>query len=138
MKKILCIVSFLLLLSGCNNNYHPTIPYKNVDFVIYPNDVMYYRLNTYGGYEYFTGGVNGIVVYRLDEWTFYAYDRACPYDWEEKESWLVMHPSGLMLIDSLCGSMFNILDGTVVSGPARWPLRQYHTRFDGQRLRIFS
>ncbi len=127
-----------MLCQSCKNTYHPSIPYRKVDFTIYPNDVMYYKLNTYGGYEYFTGGVNGIVVFRLDEWQFMAFDRACPYDWEEHESWLWMHPNGIMLVDSLCGSVYNILDGTVISGPSVWPLRQYYTHYDGMTLRVYS
>jgi hypothetical protein len=109
-----------------------------VDFTIYPNDVMYYRLNTYGGYEYFTGGVSGIVVYRLDEWTFMAYDRSCTYDWEDNTSWIWVHPNGIMLIDSVCGSTYNILDGNVISGPAIWPLYSYKTRYDGVQLRVYN
>lgn len=127
----------LPLLVGCDNYDNP-IPRVPVDFTIYPNDITYYRLNTYGGYEYLTGGVNGIIVYRLDEWTFFAYDRACPYDFEEADSWLYVAPDGLRLVDSLCGSTFNILDGSVLSGPSRWPARKYNTRFDGMRLRIYG
>lgn len=141
VKRRIIVVALLvsmLLIMSCDDINHPTIPYKKVDFTIYPNDVMYYRLNTYGGYEYFTGGVNGIVVYRLDEWSFYAFDRACSYDWENPDSWLWMHPNGIMLIDSCCGSVFNILDGSVVSGPARYELRQYYTRYDGWQLRVYN
>ncbi len=139
MKKILfSVLLACVVLISCDNYNHQTIPYKKVDFTIYPNDVMYYKLNAYGGYEYFTGGVNGIIVFRLDEWTFYAYDRACSYDWEDSGSWIKMHDNGIMLVDSLCGSVFNILDGSVISGPAKWPLRKYNTRYDGQRLRIYS
>lgn len=135
---IVALLMSMLLLMSCDDINHPTIPYKKVDFTIYPNDVMYYKLNTYGGYEYFTGGVNGIVIYRLDEWSFYAFDRACSYDWENLDSWVWVHPNGIMLIDSCCGSVFNILDGTVISGPARYPLRQYYTRYDGWQLRVFD
>ncbi|MBR4787162.1 MAG: hypothetical protein IK013_04715 [Bacteroidales bacterium] len=138
MKKLLVLVLLLPFLSGCTYYNHPTIPNRPVDFTIYPNDVMYYRLNTYGGYEYFTGGVNGIIVYRLDEWTFLAYDRACSYDYEEPASWLFVAPDGLRLVDSLCGSTFNILDGSVLSGPAKWPARKYKTRYDGMKLRVYS
>lgn len=138
MKKILWVFPILLLLISCDTYNHPTIPNASVDFTIYPNDAIYYKLNTYGGYEYFTGGVNGIIVYRLDEWTFYAYDRACSYDWEESGSWLYVSPSGLTLVDSLCGSTFNILDGSVISGPAKWPARKYNTRYDGMKLRVYS
>jgi len=135
---IVTLLMSMLLLMSCDNINHPTIPYKRVDFTIYPNDVMYYKLNTYGGYEYFTGGVNGVVVYRLDEWSFYAFDRACSFDWDNPDSWLWMHPNGIMLVDSCCGSVFNILDGSVISGPARYPLRQYYTRYDGWQLRVYN
>lgn len=139
MRKILFVLFALgLLVSACETNYHETIPYKKVDFTIYPNDVMYSRLNTYGGYEYFTGGVSGIVVFRLDGWTFMAYDRSCSFDWEQDGSWLYMDQSGIMLVDSLCGSLYNILDGSVISGPAIWPLRQYRTRYDGVQLRVYN
>ena len=84
------------------------------------------------------GGVNGIVVYRLDVWNFNAFDRACSYDWKEQESWLFVAPDGLRLIDSLCGSTFNILDGNVLGGPAKYPARRYNTHFDGMRLRVYS
>ncbi|MBR5920714.1 MAG: hypothetical protein IKZ56_06095 [Bacteroidales bacterium] len=138
-QRLFATVLFtVLFFTACDLNYHQTIPYKKVDFVIYPNDPQYYRLNTYGGYEYFTGGISGIVVYRVDEWTFVAYDRSCSYDWEENGSWLKMHSSNIMLIDSLCGSLYNILDGTVISGPAKWPLREYRTRYDGYQLRVYN
>ncbi|MCR4680017.1 MAG: hypothetical protein K5636_00185 [Bacteroidales bacterium] len=139
MKKILFVLIGLLPLLVCCDFYnHPTIPNAKVDFYIYPNDVMYYQLNTYGGYIYLTGGVNGIIVYRLDEWNFNAFDRACSYDWKEQESWLFVAPDGLRLIDSLCGSTFNILDGNVLGGPAKYPARRYNTHFDGMRLRVYS
>lgn len=136
--KLLFLIVMVLLCCGCKDIYHETIPYKHVDFTIYPNDPMYWRLNTYGGYEYFTGGVSGIVIYRLDEWNFYAYDRACSHDWEKVDSWIWVHPNGIMLVDSLCGSTFNILDGSVIYGPARLPLRQYYTVYDGAQLRVYS
>ena len=138
LKLFITAILMAMVFTTCDPYNHPTIPYKKVDFTIYPNDVMYYRLNTYGGYEYFTGGIGGIVVFRLDEWTFKAYDRSCSYDWEEAGSWIWMHPNGIMLIDSLCGSTYNVLDGTVISGPAKWPLREYHTRYDGMKLRVYS
>lgn len=139
LRKVGILICLILPLLVCCDKYrHPTIPYAHVDFFIYPNDAGYHRLNTSGGYEYFTGGVSGIIVYRLDNMTFYAYDRACPYDWEEAGSWLWVDPSGLLMVDSLCGSTFNILDGSVVKGPAIYPARKYNTRFDGMRLRVYS
>ena len=137
MKKLCMVLMLLPLMFSCHV-YNNPIPYVHVDFTIYPNDPLYYQLNNYGGYAYVTGGVNGIILYRLDEWTFFAYDRACPYDFEEHQSWLYVAPDGLRMMDSLCGSTYNILDGSVLTGPSRWPARKYNCRFDGMRLRVYS
>ncbi|MBP5710190.1 MAG: hypothetical protein J6W84_04365 [Bacteroidales bacterium] len=123
---------------GCGGYKHATIPEVDVNFTIYPNDASYAALNHIGGYMYFTGGVAGIVIYRLDGGTFLAYDRACPYDWEDKEAWIKVESSGLTLIDEHCGSRFNILDGGVIEGPAQFPLKCYKTRFDGMVLRVYN
>ncbi|MDL2311691.1 hypothetical protein LJC68_02290 [Bacteroidales bacterium OttesenSCG-928-B11] len=139
-RKIYGIItlSLLIMASGCGDYVHPTIPNVHVDFTIYPNDPNYPGLNYFGGHEYFTGGVNGIVIYRIDYETFAAYDRACPYDWENPDAWICVDPSGLVLIDSCCGSRFNILDGLPINGPSELPLKYYKTRYNGNRLRIYS
>jgi nitrite reductase/ring-hydroxylating ferredoxin subunit len=107
-------------------------------FTIYPNSTTYLNLNYYGGYEYFTGGVAGVIVYRLDETTFFAYDRACPYDWEDPDSWLWVDESGILIVDYCCGAKFNILDGTPVSGPTSLPLKHYKCRYDGASLLVYN
>ena len=127
----------LCLLIGCGKNENP-IPKVYVNFWIYPNDVSYLDLNYYGGHMYFTGGVSGIVVYRLGDWEFTAFDRACPYDWDHEDSWIWVEPDGITLRCQRCNSLFNILDGGVITGPAKFPLRQYYTKFDGMRLRVHS
>ena len=142
MKRKFLFTAILmgLLFTTCDINYHQTIPYKKVDFTIYFDPLLpdYWPLMSYGGYVYVTGGVSGIIVYRVDEWNFVAYDRSCSFDWEEEGSWVKMHPNGIMLIDSMCGSLYNILDGSVIDGPAKWPLREYRTRFDGYQLRVYN
>lgn len=124
--------------SACNGYEHETIPNVKVDFTIYPDNVNYQALNFAGGHEYLTGGVQGIIVYRVDQNTFVAYDRACPYDWEEHGSWLWVDNSGILITDSLCGSVFNILDGSVISGPSKYNLKFYKTMYDGRRLRVYN
>ena len=138
MKKILIAICLVLPLLVCCDIYQNPIPYVKLDFFVYPNDVMYHQLNTYGGYVYVTGGVNGIIIYRLDEWTFFAYDRACPHDFENHDSWLWVAPDGLRLVDSLCGSTYNILDGSIVEGGDGYPVIQYYTQYDGTNLRVYN
>lgn len=137
-KFSLFILTIAVLFGRCGGYEHETIPNVRVNFTIYPDDVTYYNLNFIGGYEYFTGGVAGIIVYRIDMSTFIAFDRACSYDWEEPEAWLWVEESGLTIYDQHCGSRFNILDGSVINGPAKFPLKYYKTNYDGRRLRIHS
>lgn len=132
------LFSLLIATISCGDYVHPTIPNVHVDFNIYPGDPNYSALIHNGGYMYFTGGVNGIIVYRVDSQTFVAYDRACPYDWENQDAWIRMEDNGLILGDTCCGSRFNILDGIPINGPSELPLKYYKTTFDGIRLRIYS
>lgn len=127
-----------VLLSGCKGYEHETIPSVKVNITIYPDNVNYLSLNHIGGYVYLTGGVAGIIVYRLDQTTFMAYDRACSYDWEDTDAWICVADDGLTLVDENCGSRFNILDGSVINGPAQYPLYFYKTTYDGRRLRIYN
>ena len=34
------LLLIVLICTGCTDTYHETIPYKKVDFTIYPNDPM--------------------------------------------------------------------------------------------------
>ncbi|MCR5115741.1 MAG: Rieske (2Fe-2S) protein [Bacteroidales bacterium] len=138
LKFCTTMAALVLLLVACNGYEHETIPNVRVNFTIYPDNVNYYNLNYIGGHEYFTGGVAGIIVYRIDGNTFVAYDRACPHDWEDPAAWLEVDESGIMIVDNHCGSRFNILDGSVIQGPSRYNLRMYHTSYDGRALRIYS
>ena len=136
MKKIALFFILALVCNACGEYVHETVPYRPVDITISMGDPNYYKLNHHGGYLYLTGGVSGIIVYRLNDYTFKAYDRACPYDWEDPDSWLWVEPSGLTIYDSCCGSRYNIIDGTVVNGPSKLPLKYYRANFDGMLLRI--
>ena len=147
MKKnttYIFILFFTLFVCNCGNRPHPTIPNAKVDFYIYPNDLTYLDLNYSGGFVYLTGGVEGIIVYRLNEMTFLAYDRACPYDWKDNDSWISVNDDGLTLSCSKCRAIFNILDGSLISGPATfnnpetYTLKYYKTYFDGARLRVYN
>lgn len=138
LKRDFISLMLILTVCSCGGYKHSTIPDVDVNFTIYPNDAAYAPLNHIGGYMYLTGGVAGIIVYRLDVSTFLAYDRACPYDWEDTNAWICVDESGLTLSDANCGSQFNILDGGVISGPSPYPLKPYKTRFDGMILRVYN
>lgn len=133
LKKTLLFSAVLLSVMSCRTP-EDTIPYKRIHFSV---SIPSTNLINVGGYEYFTGGVSGIVVYRFDMNTFLAYDLACPYDWEKGGS--VRVENSIYLYDSLCGSIFNILDGSPVAGPAETPLRMYQTFMEDEfTLRVYN
>ncbi len=127
----------LLLFSTCDKNNNP-IPNVYVDIPIDLTDPLYYDLQSVGGYVYITGGVNGILVYRISADEFKAYERTCPYDPDIGR--ISVDDSRLNAVDSVgCKSEFSLLlDGAVSKGPSQYPLKQYNCIYDrnAQYLRI--
>lgn len=144
MKKI--TVSTLLLLlfvvalpvSSCKKEAYANIPNVYVDIYLDISSTLYIELSSVGGYVNITGGYKGITVYRASTDQFMAFERCCPYDADVDAARIEVDASGLTLTDSVCGSTFLILDGSVVSGPATMPLKQYRTDFDGDNLHIYN
>ena len=133
--KISCLLLIISLLISCKGSVD-TIPYTKVNFTvpIYANGLIHV-----GGYEYFTGGISGIVVFRLDMSNFCVYDRACPEDWSSG-GYVNFDPATLQLKCDKCGSAFNILDGyPMTDSKANIYLRAYQSRLiDDVRLHIYN
>lgn len=132
------VVLLLVFFSSCKKDDKEYVPNVYVNFQIDPNSTMYLGLNQVGGWSYLTGGVAGVVVYRESQEVFKAYDRACPYDFDVEGSLVEMEPSGLTLIDSLCGSRYIITDGSVLAGPTSRGLKAYRTSYDGRLLFVYN
>jgi len=139
MKYRFFLAILFLLATSCGGYDHPNFPKVPVDFSLYPDDALVINLNYIGGHEYFTGGVNGVVVFRIDQWSFSAFDRACPHDWDhvdEPRVWV--EEDGITLRCEKCKTLYNILDGSVITGVSKYPLKPYYTNYDGVKLRIYS
>ena len=119
-----------------NQNNNALIPNVAVNFYISPNTIDFIPA---GGWKYYDNeGYRGILVYRIDQYNFMAYERTCPYDPQKDCAQVEVDPSSFTLIDSCCMSRFNIIDGSPVSGPSNYPLKYYFTEFDGNLLHIFN
>ena len=137
MKKNLirgvCIFIMMCLHFSCDTG--TPVPIANVNFSvsIYSNNLVHV-----GGYEYFTGAIAGLVVYRVNMTDFCAYDRACPYDWKEGGYVSVNDSNSFQLICGSCHSTFNILNGYPIGKvKANAPLRAYRAiMVDDINLRI--
>ena len=129
-------VVIVLLFASCGDKTRNDIPYEKFNFTRSINST---NLIHVGMHEYFSGGVCGIVVYRVDMSTFLAYDRACPYDWRDN-GYVIYDPATLQLICESCGSTFNILNGSPMgNSKAKTSLRQYKVRLiDDMTLQVFN
>lgn len=130
---------FLSVFNGCSEEENINeIPVVAVNIVLNPNSTEYSELNTAGGWVYLTGGYRGIFVYRISTDEFTAFERACPHDWDTSSTRIIMDNSLSYLRCPSCNSTFNYLDGAVLQGPSRYPLRPYQTDYNGTILRIYN
>jgi nitrite reductase/ring-hydroxylating ferredoxin subunit len=133
---ILFFSFFLLLTPQCTKDKKDQIPTVYVNFYINVSTTQYLNLNNVGGWVYVTGGVRGIIIYRESIDQFMAYERDCPYQPANTCALVQVEKSGVIAIDSCCGSQFLLLDGSIVKGPATIGLKQYATSFDGTTLHV--
>lgn len=146
----LFLAAFLVLIfySSCDKNDDYPIETGYVNITIYPNSTEYIELNTTGGWVYLYANEpsRGILVYRLSVDEFKAYERTptykpdscCVYDPERVCSRVVVNESGIIAVDTCTGSEYLLIDGSVVKGPASYPLMQYQTTYDGDMLHIYN
>jgi hypothetical protein len=124
---------------------------------IYPNTYQYYDLNFVSNWLYITSDVEstsrGIIVYRQSETEFLAYDRIPPNfpdactDSQGNTTRLVVE-KGMFVVDHCNNAYYNILNGQLIirepdmipdfptDGTMVYPLIQYRTTFDGNKLVI--
>ncbi len=140
MKKRF-IIYFLILfciIGACRRTTESAIPYAPVNFYVYTSDPEFINLNAVGGWTYVTGGSRGIIIYRFSNDEFKAYDRHCPFEPSNTCGLVSVDLNNIQASDACCGSIFSIVDGSINKGPASFPLRQYQTTFDGNRLHVYN
>lgn len=134
-KFWLILVSLLGCTPDLSDDPIPIIPFADV--VINLSLPEYLTLQTNGGNkELSTGGVRGIIVYRVNASSYIAYERNCSYHPNEACATVNVHSSGLFMIDPCCNSNFSFTDGTPTGGPAWRPLQRYRTQLSGTTLTI--
>jgi nitrite reductase/ring-hydroxylating ferredoxin subunit len=136
-KLLRFILPFAFLLFACSKDTRHPIPDVRVDFFINIESTQNIELNAIGGWAYYTGGFynNGIIIYRHSIDEFMAFDRTCPHHPYEPDARIrVFDPP--LAIDTLCGSRFLLIDGSVVDGPSRHPLKQYRTYYNPPYLQV--
>lgn len=144
---LLFALSVFLAFQACTEtNENPNYPNAVVNFTIYPNSIREQELNTVGGYKYYTSDPlstsRGIIVYRLYQDEFRAYDRLPPNnpnaccDGDGNCTRLVVEFP--FVVDNCNDIKYNIINGDIFSGDGIYPLSQYRTSYDGSALRIYN
>ncbi len=135
MRLFIKILTFTILLvvtsNSCKDDYKHPVPDVYVDLLVNIN--THYELQNINGFIYKNDyGFNGIVIFRYSLNEFMAFDRACPHHPYEYDCRIEVKEPPLA-IDECCGSRYLMLDGSVVDGPSKHPLKQYRTFFDAER-----
>jgi len=151
------IVIFLILifpatfLISCKKNKNDVIPDVYVDFYISLNDPEFFDLNAIGNSKIITSSTNnlgyraagydnnGIILYRSLPEEFNAYDRTCPYDFAVNGISTPVNVDFTLAICPRCSTNYALSSfGTPISGPGRYPLKNYRTAFDGQSVHVWN
>ena len=141
LSKLLIVITIAIVIffAACNKNEDTNqslIPNVYVNFYLYPNTIDHIPIASWKYIE--NEGYRGIIIYRINDFTFNAYERTCPYDPQEDCARVEANPGSSIFIDSCCMSMFNIIDGSPVSGPATLPLKQYFTEYVEGVLHVYN
>ena len=143
MSKMICkaglflvLVSYGLFSSSCETNRGQIIPYVKVDLYL----LIYADLADLGigsTKVYPAEGYRGIVLYRESDLEFHAYDLTCTRFPEHDVA--VEEDPGFFGVFKCpeCGSTYLLMNGAEPnSGPARYPLVEYHCSLQGEVLHI--
>ncbi len=138
--KIISVVLLCVLAVACKKKAQKVqdngVPYVPINITIYPNDPLNFKIQTPGGWMYFSGGANGLVVYRKTSTEFVVLDRTSTYLPDDYNARVKVQSDAFTLKDTISGSKWQIIDGVVMSGPATLALRLYNNSYDGNALKI--
>jgi len=143
------LVVFLLV--SCERNKNDVIPDVIVDFTIdildYPSlqsvtgSAVIDKSDTRIPDRRYAGGFedNGVIIYRSMENEFLAYDRTCPHDYAVNSLITKVNVDFTQAICPKCSTHYELFSfGTPSSGPGKYPLKNYKTRFDGRFLSVWN
>ena len=141
LSKIRVLLGSIILFCALNacepNEYDDPVPYAPFpDIVLNLNLPENIGLKTTGATLAVGGGVRGIIVYCNQPNDYIAYERNCTYHPNDACATVNVDVSKLFLVDSCCGSTFDLATGDPTGGVAIRPLVQYKTAYDGLYLTI--
>lgn len=143
-KSIIYFSSILLFLGGsfsCDRERQVPVPYIFVDYTVYLNNPSNSHLKEPNSYLLLPNEGNlGIILYRRtvgDYNDFVALDLTCTNE-PLGSCKVAFDDTGFYLVCPCCGSKFQVWDGLVAAGPAKWSLKEYPTLLTLSTVRIYN
>lgn len=152
-KRSACsfIAVLVLMLYSCSRTESDIVPDVFVEFTIDLLDPEFVNLTAIGGTDTIDGTTNnwgyraagydgnGIIVYRGPD-EYYAYDRTCPYDFAVNGLSVKVKADFSVAVCPECGTSYSLSTyGVPVSGPGKYPLKNYKTSFSNERyVRVWN
>ncbi|HSV88471.1 MAG TPA: hypothetical protein VLH61_07495 [Bacteroidales bacterium] len=126
--SVLIVFVVFFLIPSCGKEVQHPVPHVQVNIQINVESPQFIELNPVHGWVSLTGGFAGIIIFRWSIDEFRAFDRACPHHPFDQCGRITSVDPPLATCQC-CQSTFVLLDGSVFSGPSRFPLKQYRTSF---------
>lgn len=143
IKKICALLVFLLVLNSCSTNEDNRIDNPNlvdVSFrlLINLNLPEYNSLNFPGNsYSTYTTGINGVVVYNINNTQFTAFELSDPNHPLNECSTLRVE-GVIAKCDCNDGNSYNILTGELTNGSGQYTLKPYRVVKNGSELEVYN
>ena len=149
MNKLVIISLFVLGgLYSCTDSRAVTqnIQTGPVSIFIDLNLSSYMHLNNPGEFQYFDGGIKGVIVIHDYDDQWYAFERTCAYEPSKACSKIWIDIMNIQMkcgeyigntFNKCCESQFNF-PGFPTKGPAAGRLAQYKIQKDGNILQVYN
>lgn len=137
LKIFLLFLPILLLILNCDEKKEFNFPYAKVDMELHIYTDLS-DLGAYSGKKYLDEGIGGIIIFKIDENKYYAFDLACTNEIPDVCVINEFQKSSIIWECPCCHSQYTIsTDGCYINkGPAEWPLKTYRTYIIGDFLYI--
>lgn len=137
-KSVIYLIAILFLQVTCKPDLSDDpIPLASFPpFTINLNLPQFQNLKTKGFTEINDIGIRGVIIFRSNASTYFAYERNCSYRPNEACATVNVDVSNLFMIDPCCNSTFDFQTGNPTGGAAWRPLRKYETFLSGTNLTI--
>ncbi|MFO7878633.1 MAG: hypothetical protein R6V52_01165 [Bacteroidales bacterium] len=127
----------LISMSQCKDqdDYIPEVVFN---YYIDLNSVQYNSLKIPGNAEYLNvAGYRGVIIHCNYTDEYVAFERACPYHPDAQGARVEIDSTGNASCP-VCESEFSLYDGSILQGPAEYPLKWYNTDLQGNRLYVYN